>query len=237
MTTLSATDLIHCPVEDIGEYDANVIEGTELYYVVKPTWDGSYTSYGTKNIVYKAILCESLGSKTGGDFKAATVITTIDDNIYFGTANGVICSFNFDKRSSDGTFSSQWYSYDNRTIYCGVATKMDNCGIPHLTKSTIKKSTVIKSKAMGVSVAKVRVRTNKNGYKSIARLNNRIFSFDDMDFADFSFSTDSQTIFSVREKEKHWVEKQHWIYSDEYQKPFSLNYLAFRYKISGRIKG
>ena len=243
MTTLSATDLIHSPVEDIGVDDFNAIEikigdKTEVfYYVVKPTWDGSYTSYGMKNIVYKAILCESLGSKTGGEFKAATVITTIDDNIYFGTANGVICSFNFDKRSEDGTFSSQWYSYDNRTIYCGVATKMDNCGIPHLTKSTIKKSTVIKSKAMGVSVAKVRVRTNKNGYKSIARLNNRIFSFDDMDFADFSFSTDSQTIFSVREKEKHWVEKQHWIYSDEYQKPFSLNYLAFRYKISGRIKG
>ena len=113
---------------------------------------------------------------------------------------------------------------------------MDNCGIPHLNKSTIKKSTVIKTKALASAVTKVRIRTNKSGYKSIARINSNVFSFANVDFSDFSFVTTDQTIFSIREKEKHWVEKQHWLYSDEYQKPFSVYYLAFRYKVSGRIK-
>ena len=90
---------------------------------------------------------------------------------------------------------------------------------------------------MRASVAKVKIRTNNKGYESLARVTSRVFGFDDMDFSDFSFISTDQTIFAIKEKEKHWVEKQHWIYSDEFCRPFSINYVAFRYKISGRIKG
>ena len=210
----------------------------DFHYIVERTWDGkTYDEYNEPLIVYKAILCEHRGGYTGGTFYPATTIVTIDDNIFFGCDNGVVCSFNFDKRESDGTFNAKYYSFDNRTIYCGIATKMDNCGVPHLTKSTIKKSTVIKTKAMRASVAKVKIRTNNKGYESLARVTSRVFGFDDMDFSDFSFISTDQTIFAIKEKEKHWVEKQHWIYSDEFCRPFSINYVAFRYKISGRIKG
>lgn len=210
----------------------------DFHYVVERTWDGkTYDEYNEPLIVYKAILCEHRGGYTGGTFYPATTIVTIYDNIFFGCDNGVVCSFNFDKRESDGTFNAKYYSFDNRTIYCGIATKMDNCGVPHLTKSTIKKSTVIKTKAMRASVAKVKIRTNNKGYESLARVTSRVFGFDDMDFSDFSFISTDQTIFAIKEKEKHWVEKQHWIYSDEFCRPFSINYVAFRYKISGRIKG
>jgi hypothetical protein len=130
-----------------------------------------------------------------------------------------------------------FYSFDGHTINCGVATKLDNCGIPHLTKSTIKKSTVLKTKSMHKFAAKIRVRTNNKGYESIARVNSNIFDFENTDFSDYSFANSDQTIFSIKEKEKHWVEKQHWIYSDEFERPFAVHYLAFRYKVSGRIKG
>ena len=42
--------------------------------------------------------------------------------------------------------------------------------------------------------------------------------------------------FSDEEKEKQWVEKQYYIYSDEYLKPFALYYISFRYNIAGRYK-
>lgn len=215
-------------------------EGREylLNYVLKYTWDGkNYDANGNPILVEKAIICEDRGSFTGGTFYPAKKIAHIHDNIFFGTDNGIVCSFNFDKRKEDGSIPNTQYSFDNRTIYCGIATKMDNCGVPHLTKSTIKKSTVIKTKSMASAVAKVKVRTNKKGYESLARVNSQIFDFDNIDFSDFSFAADGQSIFAIKEKEKHWVEKQHWIYSDEYTKPFSVNYIAFRYKISGRIKG
>lgn len=236
--------------DDIGASDASEevdnnkfeveVEGkpTTVHYILKSTWDGtSYNANGTPATEIKAILCEDYGSYTGGEFYPAKKVVNIDENIFFGTDNGIVCSFNFDMKNADGTISPKYYTFNERTIYCGIATKMDNCGIPHLTKSTIKKSTVIKTKSMIKSAAKVRVRTNNKGYESVSRVNSRVFSFDNVDFSDFSFVSTDQTIFAVKEKEKHWVEKQHWIYSDEFQCPFSVHYLAFRYKVSGRIKG
>jgi hypothetical protein len=235
--TLSPESLVYTAVSVDDVVKSVNIDDYSEYFVIKETWDGESYTQGAPNIVKKAILVESRGSYTGGEFYGAKIISNIEDNIFFGTDNGIVCSFNFDMRYEDGTLSPKYYSFDNRTIYCGAATKMDNCAVPHLAKSTIKKSTVIKTKTMGKSVVKVRVRTNSKAFHSIARVNSQIFSFEDVDFSDFSFVASDQTIFAIKEKEKHWVEKQHWIYSDEYQCPLSLHYIAFRYKISGRIKG
>lgn len=184
-----------------------------------------------------AYLCETRGNFTGGVFRQATVLRSMDDNLFFGCENGVICSFNFDQRDENGELPSQTYNFDNRTIYCGCATLMDNCQIPHLTKTTIKRSTVIKTKSFTNSSAKVKVRTNKKPYNQIARINSSMFSFNDVDFSDFSFITSDQSLFAVKEKEKQWVEKQYYIYSDEYLKPFALYYISFRYRVAGRYKG
>lgn len=231
-------NLINSPVKAEEDEELKVeplVEGY-LYYVLKPTWDGhSMNEYGYPKTEIKAILCENRGSRTGGIFHEATHIINIDRNLYFGTDNGVICSFNFDL-FKDGKLPQYFYSFDGHTIHCGVATKLDNCGIPHLAKSTIKKSTVVKTKSMYDSAAKIRVRTNNKGYESVARINSGIFDFEHTDFSSFSFAAEGQTIFAVKEKEKHWVEKQHWIYSDEFERPFAIHYLAFRYKVSGRIK-
>ena len=204
-----------------------------VYYKVHQIYD----FITDKVLGYEALICdEGKGAYTGGIFRSAKIFKSVSENLYFGTENGIVCSFNFDKRDTSGEIAPKWYSFDNRAILCGCATKMDNCGIPHLTKTTIKKSTVIKTKALKDSAAKVKVRTNKKVYSQIARINSGIFSFEDMDFTDFTFNTEGQTLFAVREKEKKWVEKQYYIYSDEMQKPFALYYISFRYKIAGRYK-
>ena len=185
---------------------------------------------------YEAYLCEGKGNQIGGVFHKATTVKSMFNNIFFGTENGVICSFNFDKRNERGEIPQQYYSFDGRTIYSGCATKMDCCDIPHLTKSTISKSTVIKTKSFSSSAAKIKVRTNRRVYEQLARINSSLFSFDSMDFTDFTFNTTEQSLFSIREKEKRWVEKQYYIYSDEYQKPFSLYYVSYRYRVVGRLK-
>ena len=160
----------------------------------------------------------------------------MESNLFFGTENGVVCSFNFDMRDEHGEIAPRYYNFDERTIFCGCATKMDCCDIPHLTKNTVKKSTVVKTKSLQTSAVKIKVRTNKKPYEQIARINSTMFSFDNMDFSDFSFISTEQSLFSVREKEKKWVEKQYFLYSDEYMKPFALYYLSFRYTIAGRYK-
>lgn len=183
-----------------------------------------------------AYLCTEKGNYTGGKFKPASVIKSMDDNLFFGTENGVVCSFNFDMRDDDGEVPTQYYSFDDRTIISGCATVMDNCDIPHLAKSTIKRSTVIKTKSFRNSAAKIKIRTNNKPYEQIARINNSLFSFEDMDFTDFTFSTMEQSLYAIKEKEKHWVEKQYYVYSDEYRRPFALYYISYRYKVAGRYK-
>ena len=188
----------------------------------------------------KAYALITSGEMIGGIFSPARCITTIDDNVYFGTENGIVCSFNFDKRSKvDGLISPEWYTFDGRTICSGVALRMDNCDIPHLTKTTIKKSTVAKVQSYVSLAAKIRVLTNNNPAKNIDRISAHRYLdglFSSMDFSDFTFVTSQTSLFLIREKEKKWVEKQYYIYSDEYQKPFALIYLAYRYKVVGAYK-
>ena len=202
----------------------------------------SYVIYSVKDdsgevVERHAYLCETKGNFTGGKFRKAVVLRSFNDNLFFGCENGIVCSFNFDLRGEDGELPTTTYSYDNRTIVCGCATVMDNCGIPHLTKTTIKRSTVIKTKSFKNSSAKIKVRTNKKPYVQIARINNAIFSFEDLDFSDLTFNTTEQSLFAIKEKEKQWVEKQYYLFSDEYLKPFALFSISYRYRVAGRYKG
>lgn len=213
---------------NLGGFDNYV----KVYFTVHEVYDPISGEF----VKYEAYLCDAKGNKTGGVFNKATVPKTMDGNLFFGTENGVICSFNFDMRDEQGEIAPKYYNFDERTIFSGCATKMDNCDVPHLTKNTVKKSTVIKTKTLQTSAAKIKVRTNKKPYNQIARINSTLFSFDMMDFSDFSFITTEQSLFSVKEKEKKWVEKQYFIYSDEYMKPFALFYLSYRYNIAGRYK-
>ncbi len=210
-------------------------EGNEYYEQVFFTVREMYDPQTKESVGYKALLCRTSGNMTGGTFYPATVMKAMNDTVYFG-ARGTLFAFNFDKRGEDGEIPPEYYTFNGRTIFSGCATRMDNCDVPHLTKSTIKKSTVIKTRALKSSAVKVKVRTNKKPYEQITRINSSSFSFESVDFSDFSFTTSDQALSTVREKEKKWIEKQYFIYSDEYMKPFALYYLSYRYRIAGRYK-
>ena len=211
-------------------YNSDGTENTEIELPI------SYTVAEDAAGELQAYLCYEPGSYIGGVFHPAVKLVSVGESLFFGTDNGVICRFNTDKRDEYGEIPARYYNFDGRTIRCGCATKMDNCGIPHLTKTTIKRSLVVKMKAMQRSAVKLKVRTNRSPYQQIARLNSAVFDLNDIDFSDFTFVTQDDHLFSVNEKEKKWIEKQFFLYSDEYCKPFSLYYLAYRYKVAGRFK-
>lgn len=197
----------------------SVEDGDKTYELYSANVDGEYYFFQKNEELSPAIIIKNIGG-----------------NLYFGTASGHFCCFNFDQRNENGEIESKWYTFAGRPIFSGCATKMDNCGIPHLAKSTVNKSLVVKTKSMTRSAVKIKVRTNKKPFHQIARINSGLFSFSDMDFDDFSFDTTDEKYFALKEKEKQWIEKQYFIYSDELQKPFALYYIAYRYTIAGRIK-
>lgn len=184
----------------------------------------------------KAYLARETGAMTGGAFSPACALAAFGGNIFFGTESGALCSFNFDMRDAEGVIPPEYYSFNGRTIFSGAATKMDNCGIPHLTKTTVKKSTVVKTKTLVSSSVKIKVRTNGAPYRQIGRISVGKFNFSDLALDDLTFITDDETIFAVKESERKWIEKQYFIYSDEFRKPFALFNVSYRYFVAGRVK-
>lgn len=176
------------------------------------------------------------GQCEGGIYGKSCIAQGLDNNLFFGTENGYIASFNFDQRDENGEIPTSCYTFDNRSILCGMATRMDNCDIPHMTKTTVKKTCVIKTKTFSSSAVKVKVRTNSLPYTQVDRLNSSRFDFNELDFSDISFVSGESSIMPVTENEKKWVEKQYYVYSDEYQKPFSLYYISYSYKVAGKVK-
>lgn len=208
-------------------------EGKTAYYRELPERDerGNLTGKALKYYVEKS------GAMTGGTFDAAVMLKVVGGDIFFATEGGVLCKFNFDKRDKEsGIIPNEYYDFDGRRIFSGIATKMDNCGIPHLTKNTVKRSTVIKTRTFKNSSFKVKVRTNKKTFHQVGRIINGRAVLEDTDFSSFTFSTEDKSLFSINEKEKKWVEKQHFIYSDEFRRPFAIHYLAYRYNVAGRYK-
>ena len=186
-----------------------------------------------------AVPVKILDSYGGGTFCPATLIKALDnEHLIFGTDEGHIACFNFDKRdpNNDYKIPNQWYTFNNRTIRSALVTKMDNCGIPHLTKSTVKKSMVVKMRTFPISSAKISVRTNRQGIVDVEKLVNGRFGFDGLDFSQLTYETGDKNLFRVREKEKKWVEKQLYISSEEFKQPFSLYYISYGYYIAGRYK-
>lgn len=229
------------PPDADGETDALIVtemlsvpDGEEtvsvpVTFAVRPREDGVSG--------YEAFAVTAPGNAIGGRFRPATAVAEMDGNLFFGTENGILCSFNFDQRAGDGTIPPTAYSFDGRTIFSSCATASDDGGEPTQTKTTVRKATVVRLRTLPDAAVHVMVRTDRTPYHEIARLSGGVLSFSHIDFADFSFLCSETGLFTVPETEKRWMEKQYAFSSDEYQKPFALFYISYRYKLAGKPKG
>jgi hypothetical protein len=200
--------------------------GNNFYYCTQTDDDGILHCY----------ICDSCGEMTGGTFYPAVCALSLDGVLYFGTENGSLCCFNTDLRDEHGHIDRKHYTFDGRRYFSGFGTKSDNCGIPSLTKTTVKHSLCLHLKSFGSGRVKILVRTDNDKWKQIADSHNGVFSFDDTEFDRFSFNTSQRTALVIPEKEKRWTEKQYHIYSDEYMRPFGIFDLSYRFRVAGRIK-
>lgn len=194
--------------------------------------------------------------RTGGRFYEASAILTLGELLYFGTTSGEFCVFNNDKRGvappqiqnlSDfdeeeykakfkRRIHSDFYSFDNRPVRYVASTTLDDCGHPHLKKSSVRNSLVIKCKNFEESKIKVSVSTDTSAPKSLAEFSGSAFSFNDLNFLPFSPETSAYSIIALPEAERGWIEKRITVSSDSFGSPLGIYSIAYRYKIKGKIK-
>lgn len=189
-----------------------------------------------ENGVTHAYLCDSDGEMTGGEFSPATAILSTGELLYFGCVDGSICLFNTDLPRENGLLPSEAYSFNGRRYLAGFSTSPDDCDIPHLTKSSVKRSAVLRAKTFDKSRIRVRVRTDREGYEQVANLSGGCFDFGRIDFSFFTFGGGKDGVYVLPEQKKRWVRKQYYFYSEDYEAPFGICSLAFRYRVSGRVK-
>ena len=208
---------------------------------------GVYYTKMVENGQEKLFVVDFKDEYTAGTFSPCSKMLPVEDVLYFVSKDGVIFCFNNDKRGKPFVYGSfydpvekdsihrEYYTFNGRAYRCGFSLKSDNCGYPYMSKNTVAKSLVIKSRAKSGSRFEINVRTNRNDWVHCDSVTSSCSDFSFLEFDNLSFCT-SDDIFTVSaENCKRWCEKQYYIYADCFKSPFGVYYLSYLYHLAGRV--
>ena len=194
--------------------------------------------------------------RSGGQFFPANVFTSHGKLLFFATDDGHVCVFNNDKlgvapesvkssadydeyayRAAMGNkIHPYFYSFAGHAPTYVLKTALDDCGVPHLTKSTVKRSLVIKAKSATRDAICCEVKTDEREPVYIGSFPGAISGFDDFDFTEAPWYTGRYASVALPENEKKWIEKQITLSASAYASPISVYTVSYRYTIKGKIK-
>ena len=241
LTTVVHPTLAGERVDENLVYSTTDASGVTYYYVQD----------GAKK--YRVVPTEEM---IGGEFSPATVFISYSDRLFFATDKGHVCVFNNDKRGVAPPCVTESEDYDEaeyqRTMgnkihplyysFAGhaptyvVKTALDDCGVPHLTKSTVKKSLVIKAKSYTPDAIRCEVIADTRDPVYVGSFPAVSVGFDNFDFTSVPWYVSRYTSVTLSENEKRWVEKQICLSSDTFASPISVYSITYRYVIKGKIK-
>ena len=226
---------------------------TDSVYSVKD--ENGVTYYYTKSgsAKYRVVPTEEL---SGGTFFPATVFISHEKLLFFATDDGHVCIFNNDMygvapdsiKNASGYDEDEYqkrmgnalhplfYSFAGHAPIYVVKTALDDCGVPHLTKNTVKKSLVIKAKSPSSNAIRCEAKADERDPVYIGSFPASGSSFDDFDFSTPLWYTGRYASVALAEKEKRWIEKQIILTADGFASPISIYSISYRYTIKGKIK-
>ena len=192
---------------------------------------------------------------SGGDFYPAEITLGFDDKLIFSTGCGDVFIFNNDMRgiapqriATDPDFDPEeyekvmgrrihpdFYAFHNHSPRYALICAYDDCGIPHLKKSTIRSSLTAKLAILGGGHIFCEVGRDGNGYHPVASVDG-VSDFSNLSFSASPFACSTSVTVALPEHERGWVEKSIALYSEDFRSPFGMYSICYRYRISGRIK-
>ena len=116
-------------------------------------------------------------------------------------------------------------------------TPRDTFGYMQHLKKINKRGAILKMKNIQNSRLKIAEKTNKaTTWKTVKEVSGNGFSYNNMDYANFTYVTGDNTYVVFRVKEKKIIDIALKIYSDELDKPFGLIDVNLEAFISGYVK-
>ena len=191
----------------------------------------------------------------GGIFHPAVLFRSVGDLLFFGTENGDICVFNTDRRGvaperiragedfDEAAYKARFsrvihpdfYYFDRHAPHYELITALDDCGIPHLAKDTVKNSLVLKCQSYAASRLTLALATDREVLRGEAYLPSGFFSFSDVDFSALPLAENDTFTVPLALRARRWTEQQIAVVSDA-AAPFGIYTIAFRFRIRGRIR-
>ncbi len=184
-----------------------------------------YLNKGTQQQEYEWFYWDNIGDVVNNEFKKAMILKTYDDNLFFGTENGVIAKF-----------TDRVYNDNGRIIYSQWETPFDCFGSENHVKTTNKRGGIANFKAIPGSICKLKERIDKSQKKEITRFVASGFSYTDFKYEDFSYNTSQKMSVIYKIKEKKWTNISLIFYSDELNKPFGIFDAVLEAFIGGYVK-
>lgn len=137
-------------------------------------------------------------------------VKSYKEKLYLGSQTGEI--YVLDGTNDDGEVINSYWT-----------TPMDNFGYGNLNKTTNKRGGIAKIKTIPNGVVKVAECTNRRlDDKFISSYSSTGFYFENVDFANFAFTTKNNSYIVYKIKEKKFLEISLKFYSNELDKPFGL---------------
>ena len=196
-----------------------------------------YKQYATDVVEYEWFFWDNIGLYDGETFVPASSLFVYNDELFFGTGNGVLCKFNTDQKTgSSGELFSTAYNDDGNPIFWCWATPFDNFGDSNHVKKDNKRGNVLELKSMTRSYIKGKCRTNKDFWKDFVRMDGGYFDFNDLDFSDLNFNTLDQNNVAFATKKKRFIKKQIMFYGDELNRPGGIYSITVEVFTGGYFK-
>lgn len=212
--------------------DNKLINENNYSMAMMTEWKG-YLVILVDNRIYLADMRQTYTGTTGYEYEwyywklenqNPSFIKEYKGNLYFGTENGSIFIF---KGTND----------NGNVIISYWTTPMDNFGYGNMNKTTNKRGGIAKIKTIPNGEIKISEITNKRSEeKYITKYSTTGFSFVDLDFSNFTFTTQNNSYIIYKIKEKKFVELGLRFYSDELDKPFGLYSAIIEAFVGGYVK-
>ena len=226
----------------VGEVWSETDETGELVYFIN-TDEGRLEVYPTEEF-------------SGGDFYPARITLGFGEHLIFSTDCGDVCAFNSDMRgvaperiAAADDFDAEeyaermgdrihpdFYAFLDHAPRYALITAADDCDIPHLKKSTVKRSLVLKLATFVGGRVFCEVGRDGEGFHRVGVVDGGVADFSTLSFESLPFDGGESVSVTLPERERGWVEKSLSLFSNGFRSPIGVYSICYRYRISGRIK-
>ena len=191
-------------------------------YVLDGNQDKSYKDRANGDFVYECYTWTNI---------PAVCFLPRADELFFGTAAGKVCKFNTDIQGMDR------YSDDGAAIDAQWATKADDDGDFMRYKTLIKQGGGVQLKPYLRSSVDVIMRTDSDFGNLMLSSSVGIFSWEDIDFESFTFSTiDTPQVIPFGTRVKKYITLQIIVRNNKVNEGFGVLGIIKRYVCMGYVK-